>query len=430
MTAAFPAGLPGLGRRTLWRGVLTVTGGVRIIGELPAGPCVIVANHSSHADTAALLATIPGRRAPVVAAAADYWFGARRRRVVCRWLAGAFPVRRDGGGSTDLAEAAGVLADGRDVIVFPEGTRSRDGRLGDFHTGAARLAASARVPLVPVGIHGTRDLLPVHGRPGRARVTVRIGEPTADLAEAKSAVAALATPAGRHRIVRVQTGVDSEWRRRVAAFAESRAGAIAVAAWAFAEALAWPLIPEFLLAIVVVAAPRRAPRLATCAALGSLAGGAAMYLLAGHGIIPPAPLTTPRMHHVVAGQIGAEGASALTHQTWSGIPFKVYGAAAFREAIEHGIALAEHAQGLIEARPDWEVVTPARLGIVSFRHVRLDEAGTAVLPAAMMAGGFAFLSTTTVHGETVLRLCTINPRTTHADVEETLNRLEQAARGG
>jgi 1-acyl-sn-glycerol-3-phosphate acyltransferase len=350
MTAAFPAGLPGLGRRTLWRGVLTVTGGVRIIGELPAGPCVIVANHSSHADTAALLATIPGRRAPVVAAAADYWFGARRRRVVCRWLAGAFPVRRDGGGSTDLAEAAGVLADGRDVIVFPEGTRSRDGRIGDFHTGAARLAASARVPLVPVGIHGTRDLLPVHGRPGRARITVRIGEPTADLAEAKSVVAALATPAGRHRIVRVQTGVDSEWRRRVAAFAESRAGAIAVAAWAFAEALAWPLIPEFLLAIVVVAAPRRAPRLATCAALGSLAGGAAMYLLAGHGIIPPAPLTTPRMHHVVAGQIGAEGASALTHQTWSGIPFKVYGAAAgsahiglapflFQAAVSRGVRI-------------------------------------------------------------------------------------------
>ena len=64
MTAAFPAGLPGLGRRTLWRGVLTVTGGVRVIGDLPDGPCVIVANHSSHADTAALLATIPGRRAP------------------------------------------------------------------------------------------------------------------------------------------------------------------------------------------------------------------------------------------------------------------------------------------------------------------------------------------------------------------------------
>jgi 1-acyl-sn-glycerol-3-phosphate acyltransferase len=323
-----PVGDGARARRLLWRTVLTATGGVRVVGELPPEPCVIVANHSSHADTAALLATIPAHRAPVVAAAADYWFGGRRRRWICRWLAGAFPVRRAGGGSADLAEAARVLAAGHDVIVFPEGTRSRDGRLGEFHSGAARLAAAAGAALVPVGIHGTRDLLPVHGRPGRSRVTVRIGAPSVDLTEAKSAVAELATPAGRHRTHHAQTGVDSVWRRRVATFAESRAGAIAVAAWSFAEALSWPLIPEFALAVVVVAAPRRAPRLALCAALGSMAGGAVTYLLAAHGIVAPAPLTTPRMHHVVSQQIAAEGPSALAHQTWSGIPFKVYGAAA------------------------------------------------------------------------------------------------------
>jgi 1-acyl-sn-glycerol-3-phosphate acyltransferase len=322
MTAA------GLGRRTLWRGLLTLTGGIRVVGQLPAGPCVIVANHSSHADTAALLASVPARRGPVVAAAADYWFGARRRRMICSWLAGAFPVRRDGGGSADLASAARILADGRDVIVFPEGTRSRDGRLGSFHSGAARLAEQAGAPLVPVGIHGTRDLLPVHGRPGRARVTVRIGAPAGDLTEAKSAVADLATPAGRHRTHRAETGVDSAVRRTVAAFTESRAGAIAVAVWAAAEALAWPLIPEFLLAVVLVAAPRRAPRLALYAALGSIAGGALMYVLASHGVVLPAPLTTPRMHEVVTAQIAAEGPGALVHQPWSGIPFKVYGGAA------------------------------------------------------------------------------------------------------
>jgi aromatic-L-amino-acid decarboxylase len=111
---------------------------------------------------------------------------------------------------------------------------------------------------------------------------------------------------------------------------------------------------------------------------------------------------------------------------------KVFGAAAFREAIEHGFALAEHAQALLEARPEWEVVTPASLGIVTFRHVRADEALTGALPAAMMADGFAFASTTTVHGETVLRLCTINPRTTHEDVERTLDVLAELAapRGG
>jgi len=168
-------------RRVLWRAVLTLTGGLRVHGAagLPPGPCVIVANHSSHADTAALIAALPARRRPVVAAAADYWFGGGYRPALCRALCAAFPVRRSGGGSADLAAAARLLASGHDVIVFPEGTRSRDGRTGDFHRGAARLAAAAGAPLVPAGIGGTRTLLPPGGpaRPHRAAVTVRFGAP-------------------------------------------------------------------------------------------------------------------------------------------------------------------------------------------------------------------------------------------------------------
>jgi 1-acyl-sn-glycerol-3-phosphate acyltransferase len=131
-------------RKVLWRAVLTLTGGLRVHGTagLPPGPCVIVANHSSHADTAALIAALPARRRPVVAAAADYWFGGSYRPALCRALCAAFPVRRSGGGSADLAAAARLLGSGYDVIVFPEGTRSRDGRTGDFHRGAARLAAA------------------------------------------------------------------------------------------------------------------------------------------------------------------------------------------------------------------------------------------------------------------------------------------------
>jgi 1-acyl-sn-glycerol-3-phosphate acyltransferase len=171
-----------LARALLWRTVLTLTGGLRVRGaaSLPAGPCVIVANHSSHADTAALIAALPARRCPAVAAAADYWFRGGPRSRICRALCGAFPVRRDGGGSADLAAAARLLAAGRDVIVYPEGTRSRDGTIGDFHRGAARLAAAAGVPLVPAGITGTRALLPAGGsgaRFRRATVTVSFGAP-------------------------------------------------------------------------------------------------------------------------------------------------------------------------------------------------------------------------------------------------------------
>ena len=192
-------------RRTLWRGVLGLTGGLRVHGAagLPPGPCVIVANHSSHADTAALIAALPARRRPAVAAAADYWFAGGLRPAICRALCAAFPVRRSGGGSADLAAAARLLAAGHDVIVFPEGTRSRDGRTGDFHRGAARLAATAGVPLVPAGISGAGTLLPPggQGRPLQAAVTVRFGAPvavrgqdavTCATAEARTWVVALA----------------------------------------------------------------------------------------------------------------------------------------------------------------------------------------------------------------------------------------------
>jgi 1-acyl-sn-glycerol-3-phosphate acyltransferase len=177
-------------RRALWRTVLTLTGGLRVQGEaaLPAGPCVIVANHRSHADTVALIAALSARREPAVAAAADYWFRGAWRPGVCRVLCAAFPVRRTGGGSADLAAAVGLLAAGHDVIVFPEGTRSRDGQTGDFHRGAARLAAEAGVPLVPAGISGTGTLLPPDGATGRSRrgaVTVRIGAPVSVVTSAE-----------------------------------------------------------------------------------------------------------------------------------------------------------------------------------------------------------------------------------------------------
>lgn len=187
------------GRSLLWRFILTGTGGLRVDGRLPHEPCVLVANHSSHADTAALLAALPPRRRPVVAAAADYWFAQPLLALICRALVAGFPVRRSGGGSADLALGVSLLAAGHDVIVYPEGTRTRDGSVAQFRSGAARLAGLAGAPLVPVGIAGTRALMPVHGRPGRGRITVRIGTPVDDLAAARAAVVELSTPGGRHR---------------------------------------------------------------------------------------------------------------------------------------------------------------------------------------------------------------------------------------
>jgi aromatic-L-amino-acid decarboxylase len=104
------------------------------------------------------------------------------------------------------------------------------------------------------------------------------------------------------------------------------------------------------------------------------------------------------------------------------LSIRVFGLAAFRDAIAHGIALAEHAEAVLRSRPGWEVVTPAQLAIVCFRRAG-DDARQTAIAQAMVARGFAAPSTTEVGGRVALRLCTINPRTTFADVERTLEQM-------
>ncbi|WP_211366208.1 lysophospholipid acyltransferase family protein [Pseudonocardia kunmingensis] len=325
-------------RHLLWRLVLAVTGGLTVTGSLPRGGCVVVANHSSHADTAALLAALDSRHAPRVAAAADYWFAGGWRPAICRALAAAFPVRRTGGGSVDMAAAVALLRAGRAVVVYPEGTRGQ-GAPGRFHSGAFRLAEAAGVPVVPVGIVGTRELLPKHGRLRRTRVTVRIGAPIpADPETARAEVTRLASlprtaPPGRTARSSARYRREcrsSRGRARVARLAESRTGLALVAAWAAAEAVVWPLLPECVLFALVVAAPRAGLRLVPTAVLASMAGGLCTLALGAAGAAPAAPLVTERMRVAVAQQTAAEGASAVRHQPLSGIPFKVYAAEAGR----------------------------------------------------------------------------------------------------
>ncbi|MCX5204010.1 1-acyl-sn-glycerol-3-phosphate acyltransferase [Streptomyces sp. NBC_00237] len=330
LTVPAPRRGPALLRRALWWGVLTLTGGVERRGRLPEGGCVVVANHSSHADTAALLAALDARHTPAIGAAADYWFASPWRSRICRRLAAGFPVRRKGGGTDDLLAMSDDLRAGRAVVLFPEGTRApgaADSEVGSFHRGALLLAEHAQVPVVPVGIAGTNRLLPKHGRLRSALVRIRIGEPlpaSVTPEQARDAVAAL------HRRTNEESLRDSVVRRRVAAVAASRRGLPIAFLWAGAEALSWPLMPELLLAVACVAAPRAALKLSVTALAGSLAGSLLALQLASSGTPLPAPLTTDRMYSTVRTQLAAEGAAAVRHQPWNGIPFKVYAAEAGR----------------------------------------------------------------------------------------------------
>jgi aromatic-L-amino-acid/L-tryptophan decarboxylase len=113
--------------------------------------------------------------------------------------------------------------------------------------------------------------------------------------------------------------------------------------------------------------------------------------------------------------------------------FKTFGVGEFRKAIAHGIELAEFAQGIIEDSTLWELVTPAQLGIVTFRLGGCASPGEggrfhSQIIDATIESGFAMMSSTTLNGETVLRLCTINPRTTRQDITRTIALLGEIAR--
>lgn len=110
------------------------------------------------------------------------------------------------------------------------------------------------------------------------------------------------------------------------------------------------------------------------------------------------------------------------------LSFKVFGVGAFREAIAHGLRLAELAEARLREMADWEIVSPAQMAVVCFCYRRGDDAFHAAMVEAMLEDGFALATSTVLGGRTVLRMCTINPRTTEADVEMTIGRMDALAR--
>lgn len=164
-------------------------------------PHVFVANHQSMIDVCALFRALPVpvrfvlkqelARVPFVG-----WYARAMGMVFLERASARSSARR-------LRAAVDTLRGGASVCAFPEGTRSRDGRVGAFKGGAFQLAIEAGVSVVPVAIEGSGRVLPATGfrvRPGR--ITVRIGEPlatrtrtpddrTALAQQARAAVAAL-----------------------------------------------------------------------------------------------------------------------------------------------------------------------------------------------------------------------------------------------
>jgi 1-acyl-sn-glycerol-3-phosphate acyltransferase len=155
------------------------------------GPVILVANHASHMDTPVILSALPRRlrKRTVVAAAADYFYRNRLVASIVSLVFNTTPIDRGGGGlSKSGSHLDTLLEEGWNLLLYPEGTRSRSGVPGRIRRGAAVLAASHDLKIVPIKVTGTRDAMPpgrlwpkrLRSSPAvsrRHRITVSFGEP-------------------------------------------------------------------------------------------------------------------------------------------------------------------------------------------------------------------------------------------------------------
>lgn len=201
----FGVGLPGLlvgvcdpRRRPLlwitrgWARLILLCAGIRVVVEgrehVPGGPAVFAANHVSALDIPILFACLPADFR-IVHKQSLYW-----APVVGAYLyfSGHVAVDRKNAfrARHSLKRAAQRIHGGMNVALFPEGTRSRDGRLQPFKRGSFVLAQDARVPVVPVSLIGVKALVPgglVSVRPGR--IVLRIHPPVSTEGRPAEAVA-------------------------------------------------------------------------------------------------------------------------------------------------------------------------------------------------------------------------------------------------
>lgn len=160
----------------LFQGVFRVLVPRRVTGaeHVPASGAVILAsNHLSSLDPP-VVGTAVWRPCAYMAKEELFhnrWFAAFIRRLY------AFPVKRGAGDRAALKKALDLLAAGWAVVLFPEGTRSETGALGEPELGVAMLAYRSGAPVVPVYVRGTGQVLPKQGgiRPGP--ISVRYGPP-------------------------------------------------------------------------------------------------------------------------------------------------------------------------------------------------------------------------------------------------------------
>lgn len=155
---------------------------VRGAERIPAdGAAILASNHLSFSDSIFLPLML--RRPVVFLAKSEYFTGKGIKGTLSRWFfkgTGQLPIDRSGGKASEAALNTGlqVLSQGQLLGIYPEGTRSPDGRLFRGRTGIARMVLEAKVPVFPVAMIDTEKVQPIGRKlPRIRRIGVVVGEP-------------------------------------------------------------------------------------------------------------------------------------------------------------------------------------------------------------------------------------------------------------
>ena len=146
-----------------------------------------MSNHTSHLDTPAIMAGLPGkiRRRTAVAAAMDYFFQDRgvNKKFYSRFVTlflNAYPFSRDGTSfiRKSLSYSGFLLDKGFSILIFPEGTRNSTGQMGAFKTGTGLLAVKMKIAIIPVRVRNLDSMFPKDaGFPRFGSGSVHFGKP-------------------------------------------------------------------------------------------------------------------------------------------------------------------------------------------------------------------------------------------------------------
>jgi 1-acyl-sn-glycerol-3-phosphate acyltransferase len=155
---------------------------VRGMENIPnSGPAILASNHLSFSDS--IFLPLQSRRPLVFLAKSEYFTGKGVKGALVRWFfkgTGQLPIDRSGGKASEAALNTGlmVLGGGQVLGIYPEGTRSPDGRLYRGRTGIARMALEAKVPVLPVAMIDTEKVQPIGKKlPRIRRIGIVVGEP-------------------------------------------------------------------------------------------------------------------------------------------------------------------------------------------------------------------------------------------------------------